>query len=248
MTERLAIHFIRKNASVYNRSPILVLLTLLAVLYGCEFNTTTVRGKVITYADLTLDKAMLTYFTISKDNDKGLHASTARIGRDGKFAIRLKKRERLPYWLVINGVDVVPEASVTNNSLEITDMLTNDVDMGEVYIYDNIKIMGDFSQPISIESLKLSWDSDIPDVDYFQVELVGTIVVSGIKGKSFSFAAIDHLLGKRGRFRMGELEIINRADIIRGKYLLDVNAVRIINGKAVEVAGASERTVILTDD
>jgi hypothetical protein len=217
---------------------------MLVMLVGCSPQIG-IRGRVVSYNNIRLDGMKLTYYTISKDKGEVLHEGTARIRPTGDFTIRVTQQKRFPYWLIISGVDTIPESSVENNSCEIPHSKVTNVDMGDVYIYDKIEIQGDFSHPIRLRDLRFHWKSNIPSVDFYKVRLIGQITVSGIKGNSFSFEDIGSSPEKQGRFRGGDLDITVSSARNEGTFLLDVEAVRLIRGKPVIVGRAAQRTVTI---
>jgi hypothetical protein len=223
-----------------------VIVTL--ILIGCSGRRIEIRGRVVTYDYVKLDGIKLTYYVMNKIRDDNLQTGTAKIRADGEFIIRIRKQKQLPYWVFIKGVDVVPEVSVMNNSYEIVDNQETKIDMGNVYIYDYIRILGDYSDPVLLRDLRVQWESNIPDVDFYRVELLGQISISGVKGDSFSFKTVSPVLEKQGKHNIGELEVTNKSDRIEGPYFLDVEAVRLIDGKTVTVAGAAERVVTIIGD
>ncbi len=219
------------------------LIILIMAFAGCNAQKIEIRGTVVTYDYVKLDGIHLTYFVMNKSDDKDLPRGTARIRSDGQFRIRIKRQEQLPFWVVIDGVDVVPEVSVENNSYEVSDYRETKIDLGDVYVYDYIRILDDLRHSVVLKDFTVRWESNIPDVDYFTVEFLQKIRIAGIKGNSFSFDTITPLLRKPGTYKVGDIEVLNRNGRIEGVCFLAVRAVRLIDGHPVTVGSSVLRDV-----
>jgi len=218
-------------------------LIVALMLMGCDERTITFSGRVVTYEHVKLDRIRLTYFLTTENMEEDLQRGTARVSGDGYFKIRIRQHEYLPYWLVIDGVEGIPEVSIVNNAHEVKDKRKAEKNIGELYVYDYIRILDDFPSPVVLRDLRVHWQSNIPDVDFYTVELTGAISISGIKGTSFSFATIASLQEKLGQDTIGEIEITKRRERIEGGFFLDIKAQRMISGKPVTIGG-SERALV----
>jgi hypothetical protein len=215
---------------------------------GCGERMITFRGRVVTYPHVKLDSVRLTYFVTTDNSEDDLLRGTATVNGKGNFSIRIRHPEQLPYWVVIDGVEGIPEVSILNNAYEVTEKREAEKNIGELYIYDYIRIVDNFSSPIVLKDLTVHWKSNIPDIDFFKIELSGAISISGIKGDSFSFATITSLLEKQGRNTIGKIEITKSRERIEGAFFLDVKAQRIIGGRAVTIGGAEQRLVTIVQE
>jgi hypothetical protein len=205
-------------------------------LVACQSNTIEIRGRVISYDYIELNSMKLVYWIMNNDESNEIPSGTARIKSDGEFRFRIKKQHKLPYWVLIHGVDAVPEVSVTNNSYEIVDNQITSIDMGDVYIYDNIIITSEYNDPLTFSDLEVQWESNIPDVDFYVLELAGKMTISGIKDTKFSFQAIRPMIGTKGHYQLDDMDIYNNNDRIYGSFFICVRAARVTGGKTVVVA------------
>jgi hypothetical protein len=240
-----------KRAATYVSTKLTAIGSALFValmLMGCGERTITFSGTVVTYEHVELDRIRLTYFVTTKNMDEELQRGTAAVDGDGNFKIRIRQQEHLPYWLVIDGVEGVPEVSIFNNAHEVTEKRETEKNIGEIYIYDYIKILDDFSSPVTLKNLAVHWQSNIPDVDFYKVELVGAISISGIKEDSFSFATIAALLEKQGQDTIGEIEITKRRELIEGGFFLDIKAQRIVSGTTITIGGSERELVTIVQE
>jgi hypothetical protein len=245
--------------SYFFKAMIYTVLTLIVFTFiGCYSSYIEIQGRIVSYDYISLDGINLRYF-VTTDREV-TQTGTAEIGANRNFSIRIKQEREFPYYVVIEGVDVVPEVSVMGNAYEIRDNNEKIIDMGEVYIYNYIEIVGNFSNPAMLKEIELHWECDIPDVDYFNIELVGkstgqrkrpfavVVGVSGIEGSSFSFSQIEKVLWKEGTYKVDDLVVVNNVVNVEGTFFLDVIAVRLIDGKAIEVARSAGEMVSIVQE
>lgn len=226
------------RSPVYKEALIVFLVCLnILVLGSCE-RKTEIHGKIVTYERVDLVKFRVRYSVISKASE--VQEGVARIKPDGEFHFWVKEVSRVPSYIHIEGLDGFPYSSVMGNITEITDWRVKRIEVGTVFIYDPIIIQGNFSSPVALRDLVLQWETNIANIDYFAIEFLGKLRISGIKQKRVDFSKIEHLLQREGNHKAGELEIINTTGPVTGHYLLDVQAVRLINERPVVVAGARE--------
>jgi hypothetical protein len=203
---------------------------------ACSNQRFRILGRVVSYADRPLKDAILNYFVVSSNKEEVVETGATRIRAKGKFTIQVTKRQQLPYWVIIEGVSGVTEASIMNISYEVSNYSDASRPVWDVFCYDYIEIIGDFSRPILLRDLNLQWKSNIPDVDFFRLRLPKKLTVSGIKATSFSFSALGTLPREPGKYMIGDVELDKESELIAGNSFLIVQAVRLIDGKAVFVA------------
>jgi hypothetical protein len=230
---------------------IAVVLFSLFLAAGCTSHQVKISGKIVSYGFIKLEEYKIRYTVMTMKDITQSGRASIRVG--GHFTIRIKREAELPCWLVIRGFDNFPEGSIAGNSFEIGDNRKFKFDMGDVYIYNNIEERSNVVGPIDVEDIVVEWDTDIPNIDYFRIKLVGraenpgyfssAISVSGIKGNKF--ASVSRVLQTEGTHRIGDLVVETNNTALEGIYFLDIIAIRLIDGNAVEVGRSNSEWVTI---
>ncbi len=232
---------------------VVVAILSLMLNIGCSLHRIEVSGRLVSYEFVNLSNYKLRYVVTTKKDitQKGI----VDIGSGGDFVIKIKQEVVLPYWLIIKGFDSIPEASITENSIEISNNQQAKIDIGDVYIFNKIREWSNIVGPIDIEDIRVEWETDIPNVDYFKIKIVGrvensgyfasAITISGIKENKFAFSSIRGALREEGTHNVGDIVVIvGNAELV-GMYFLDIIAVRQIGERSVEVGRSNSEFVTI---
>jgi hypothetical protein len=221
---------------------------------SCDSYQVKVSGRVISYESIRLEKLKLRY-AVRLINGDLTQEGLASIQSRGDFSIRIKKERDLPYYFSIEGLENIPEASITENSLTIANNRQKEINMGDVFIYNRMRAKVKTAGPVAIEDIVADWDSDIPDVDYYKIKLVGRLAdsgyfgsavsVCGIRGTKFAFSALARELREEGTRQIGDLVLVVNNAELEGIYFLDIIAIRRSGSKAREVGKSNSEIVTI---
>ncbi len=224
------------------------------VAIGCNFYRVEVSGRVVSYDFVKLESLKIRYAVRLLSGDLS-QEGLASIRASGYFAIRIRPEKETPYYFSIEGFDNIPGASVTENSLEIADNRKRAINMGDVFIYNKITKRTNVIGPTTVEDIVVEWDSDIPSVDYYRLELNGrvgdtgyfssAVSISRIKATKFAFSSLGPELGKEGTRQIGDLLLVVNNTKLEGAYFLDIIAVRQIDTRAEEVGRSNSEMVTI---
>jgi hypothetical protein len=232
-----------------------VLVLIFVGMASCGPGRIKVTGKVETYEWFKFKGHKLRYY-YSTGKTGSVPQGTAPLTAHGEFTFSVGRDVLRSGYFSIDGFYQQPPSSVVGGSRTGLPKDSGDqIDLGTVYIYNFIRILDNFQTPITLPEISLRWDSDVPAVDSYCVEIKAlkpkgpetVVAICGIKDTEFNFSDVEQVLKKVGDYDVRGVRVEVRETGLHGVYVIGVTAMRTGAGNLIPVAISSLKKLTILD-